>query len=281
LLNLLKTHKCFLLCLLILAFINVSSLRVVKAYENKYFYITNMAIPAVLGSVKAYYEGNSIKRAFFQGLIGGLIMQEGLKGIANAENHSSATAWKNKILFNYGASLAESAGESRITYKMDFGPFWLTHQENNRIKVQIGLNSAVVVASHLASKSSFDLENSLKYGTFAFKRNCNRDGTLLGSSALAYSNANIITTNFDGEHAGHELTHTFQYRRDMMSPLKVSNLIPKFKEKIGDAWFDDTAWTINWGLQCGWAELRDKDKSFDIPLEREAYWLERKYKTQY
>lgn len=277
--NLLKNQKTFILCLLAMILINLGQLNMVKAYEKKYFYITNMAIPAVLGSIKAYHQGNSIRRAFLQGVLGGVIMQEGLKGIANAENHSTATAWKNKILFNFGASLAESAGESRITYKMDFGPFWFTHQENNKIKVQLGLNSTVVVASHLLSNSKFDWKNSVKYGTFAFKRNCNRDGTLLGSGALAYSNANIITTNYDGEHAGHELTHTFQYRRDMMSPLKISNLVPRFKERIGGVWFDDTAWTINWGLQCGWAEIRDKDRSFDIPLEREAYWLERKYKT--
>ncbi len=277
--KIIKNNYSFITCLLIVSLLSFNLLKTTKAYSKKHFYITNMAIPAILGGIKAYYEGNPVEKAILQGALGGLIMQEGLKGIADAENHSTASAWKNKLIFNYGASLAESAGEDKIVYRMDIGPLWLTYQDNNKIKTQLGVASTLVTCSHLINKSKFDAKNSLKYGTVAFKRACSSDGTLRGSSALAYSNANIIATNFNGEHAGHELTHTFQYRRNMISPLKVTNLVPTVERNLHDIWFDDSAWAINWGLQCAWADIRHKDKSFDIPLEREAYWLEEKYKS--
>ncbi len=275
-----KKSTMFFSCLIIIAFLFLRFAKCTYAYSEKNFYITNMTIPAVLGAIKAYYEGTPIPRAFFQGAFGGFMMQEGLKGIANAENKSSGYAWRNKIIFNIGSSLAECAGSKDTVFRMDMGPVWLTFKDN-KVKYQLGLNSTVVVLSHFIEGSKIDFKRSFKYGTFAFEKKCNKDGTLLGSSALAYSNANIITTNSDGEHAGHELTHTFQYRRDMMSPLKLSNVIPRFRERIGDLWFDDTGWTANWGLQCAWADIRHKDKSFEIPLEKEAYWLEGKYKTNY
>ena len=42
-----------------------------------------------------------------------------------------------------------------------------------------------------------------------------------------------------------------------------------------------TAWSINWGLQCAWADTMGKSKDFDIPLEKEAYYLEGKYGKSY
>lgn len=251
------------------------------SYDKKHFYITNIAIPAVLGGVRAYYEGTNILKAILQGATGGYMMQEGLKGIANAEEKSGAYAWKHKLLFNFGASLADCAGRPQMEYKMDIGPFWVIAKDQ-KVSIKLGINAVIVPLVHIAEGSKFDKKLSLKYGTTTFKRRKNANGTLLGSTALAYSNANVMTTNIDGEHAGHELVHTFQYRRDDLSPIKVSNIIPRFEERFskafGNYWYDDSGWAINWGIQCAWADTREKSKSFDIPLEKEAYWLENKYK---
>ena len=133
------------------------------------------------------------------------------------------------------------------------------------------------------SDAAFDpdgdgLTNLQEYQHGSNPRSADSDGTLNGSSALAYSNANTFTTNGTGAHAGHELVHTFQYRRDAMYPLRVGSFIKGFDEYLGDRWVDDTAWSINWGLQCAWADATGRSKDFDIPMEKEAYYLEKRYR---
>lgn len=247
-----------------------------KAFSDKELAITNIGIPAILAALRAHYEGTSVKKAVIQAAFGGYIMQQGLKMATRMEEKPAWQAWQAKIMVNLGASLAESAGEEFV-FRMDIGPVWLI-ADRNRVRFRPGLNSVIAPVVHLIEGSKPDWGRSLKYGTMAFERGSKSDGTLNGSGALAYSNANTFTTDQDGSHSGHELVHTFQYRRDAMSPLRLGNLIGGLDERIGDGWIDDTGWSVNWGLQCAWADLNNKSKDFDIPLEKEAYYLEKKYR---
>lgn len=250
--------------------------KVYAKFDQKRMNITNIAIPAGMAALRAHYEGTSIKKAIIQAIFGGYIMQESLKSAAKIEEKSAWYAWETKIMFNLGASLCESAGLEKFTFKMDVGPFWIINEDNN-IKVKLGINGVVAPIFHLADGSKFDYKQSLKYGTFVFERASKSNGNLFGSNSLAYSTANTFVTNYDGNHSGHELIHTYQYRRNCLYPIQIGDYWPSFTTKYfkEDKWVDDTGWFLNWGLQCGWASWRNKDKDFDIPLEQEAYYMER------
>ena len=251
-------------------------------FDEKRMLITNIAIPVGIAALRAHYEGTSIKKAVIQAVFGGYIMNEGLKGAAKLQEKSSWYAWENKLLFNLGASLCESAGYEKFTFRMDVGPVWIIH-EDNKLKFKLGINGIVSPLIHIIEGSKFDYKQSLKYGTMVFERNTDKSGHLIGTDALAYSTANTFTTNHDGEHSGHELVHTYQYRRNAIYPIQISDFYPEFTTKYfkDDKWVDDTGWFVNWGLQCGWADWRDKNRSFDIPLEEEAYYMERKYRRKF
>jgi len=253
--------------------------QIARAFSDKELAVTNICIPAALAGLRAHFNGTDIKKAMIQAAFGGLLMQEGFKIAPKLEEKPAWQAWKAKILVNLGASLAESAGDDFV-YRMDIGPVWMIVKDRT-IRFKPALNAVIAPVVHLFEGSKPDWGRSLKYGTFAFERSSSRDGTLNGTGALAYSNANTFTTNKSGAHSGHELVHTFQYRRDAMSPLRLGNLISGLDERLGDNWVDDTGWSIGWGLQCGWAELYDKSKDFDIPLEKEAYYLEKKYRRYF
>jgi hypothetical protein len=275
-----KTKKYFLtfaLCILGLAI--SSPLSHVSAFGEKEVALINMGIPAIQAGIRAHRRGRNIGKAVLQALFGGYIMQQGFVLAPNNEKAPAWKAWRSKIMVNLGASLAESAGEE-FKFRMDIGPIWfLADKEGFEFKP--GINSSIAPIIHLFEGSKIDWGSSFKYGTMAFKRPSNYDGTINSSGALAYSNANTFTTNMSGAHAGHELVHTFQYRRESFMSPSVSQLFPEIGEQIGDGWIDDTGWSINWGLQCSWADMSGKSKDFDIPMEKEAYYLEERYGKNY
>lgn len=244
-------------------------------------YITNIAIPAGIAALRAHYEGTSIKDAVIQAVFGGYMMQESIKRAAKLEEKSSWYAWQTKFMFNLGASICESAGYEKFTFRMDIGPVWLI-SENEKIKFKLGINSLITPIIHVIEGSKFNHKQSLKYGTFVFERDTDRFGRLKGSDALAYSTANTFTTNKLGNHVGHEVIHTYQYRRNCLYPIQIGDYWPELTTKYfkEDKWVDDTGWAMNWALQCSWARWRNKNKNFDIPLEQEAYGME-KYRRKY
>lgn len=252
------------------------SINKVKAFNERDVLMLNVALPAAFAAIRAYHNGEDPQKAALQAAFGGYLMHQGFKMAPKMQEQTAAKAWQAKCMVNLGASIAESAGKEFV-FRMDIGPVWLIAKDGD-IKFRPGLNSVIAPAIHLLEGSTLDFERSLRYGTMAFKRSADYDGTLNGSSALAYSNANTFTTNGTGAHAGHELVHTFQYRRDAMYPLRVGNFIKGFDEYLGDRWVDDTAWSINWGLQCAWADATGRSKDFDIPMEKEAYYLEKRYR---
>ncbi len=247
-----------------------------RDFGDKEIVLLNIGIPAILAGLRAYHAGEPVEKAMLQAAFGGYIMQQGFQQAPKLEDRSAWSAWKAKLMVNFGASLAESAGD-KFVFRMDIGPVWLV-TDGKTVHFKPGLNGVIAPLVHLAEGSKFDFGRSLKYGTMAFERNVKGDGTLNGSGALAYSNANTFTTDANGTHAGHELVHTFQYRRDAMYPIHIGALFSAIDEKIGNNWIDDTSWSVNWGLQCAWADYNGKSKDFDIPMEKEAYYLEQKYR---
>ena len=105
-------------------------------FDQKRLYITNIAIPAGMAALRAHFEGTSIKKAIIQSIFGGYIMQESMKRAAKIEEKDSMYAWETKLMFNLGASLCESAGYEKFTFKMDIGPVWLIN-EGNDIKFKL------------------------------------------------------------------------------------------------------------------------------------------------
>jgi hypothetical protein len=247
-----------------------------RAYNERDILVLNVVLPAAFAAIRAYHNGEDPEKAAIQAAFGGYLMHQGFKMAPQMQEKSAAKAWQAKCMVNLGASIAESAGDEFV-FRMDIGPVWLIAKDGD-VKIRPGLNAVISPVIHLLEGSSFVLKHSLRYGTMAFKRSADSDGTLNGSSALAYSNANTFTTNGTGAHAGHELVHTFQYRRDAMYPLRIGSFIKGFDEYLGDRWVDDTAWSINWGLQCAWADSTGRSKDFDIPMEKEAYYLEKRYR---
>ena len=250
-------------------------LKITKAFGERDLLLINLGIPALKAAYIADRENRPIAKAVVQALFGGYIMHEGFKLAPRIENEPAWRAWKAKLMVNFGASLAESAGKNFV-YRMDIGPIWLI-ADKGRVRFKPALNATIAPLIHLAEGSRLSWANSLKYGTLAFKRSSRKDGTINRAGALAYSNANSFITNENGNHAGHELVHTFQYRRAAIDWPNISYFLPEAKKQIGDGWLDDTNWSIGWGLQCAIADMNGQSKDFDIPMEKEAYYLERKY----
>ncbi|MEW6710360.1 MAG: hypothetical protein AB1403_11110 [Candidatus Riflebacteria bacterium] len=257
----------------------LASQHIVRAYGERDLLLINLGIPALKAAYNADRKKKPIIKAVVQALFGGYIMYQGFKLAPRIETEPAWRAWQAKLMVNFGASVAESAGEEFV-YRMDIGPVWLI-ADKNRVYFKPAINATVAPLVHLAEGSRFNWRNSLKYGTMAFERSSRRDGTINQAGALAYSNANTFTTNENGNHAGHELVHTLQYRRAAIDWPNVSYFLPEAGRQIGDGWLDDTNWSFGWGLQCAIADMNGQSKDFDIPMEKEAYYLERKYIRPY
>ncbi len=257
----------------------LASQHIVRAYGERDLLLINLGIPALKAAYNADRHKKPIVKAVVQALFGGYIMYQGFKLAPRIETEPAWRAWQAKLMVNFGASVAESAGEEFV-YRMDIGPVWLI-ADKNRVSFKPAINATIAPLVHLAEGSHFNWRNSLKYGTLAFERSSRRDGTINQAGALAYSNANTFTTNENGNHAGHELVHTLQYRRAAIDWPNVSYFLPEAGRQIGDGWLDDTNWSVGWGLQCAIADMNGQSKDFDIPMEKEAYYLERKYIRPY
>lgn len=274
-----STVALFLYLALLLGLFFYQPLSPAKAYDEKDLMIINLGIPALRAAYRADRAGKPIIKSVVQAIFGGYIMYQGFKLAPRIESEPAWRAWEAKLMVNFGASLAESAGD-KFKFRMDIGPVWLIADEE-KVVFKPAINAVVAPIIHLAEGSRFSLKNSLKYGTLAFERSAKIDGTINKSGALAYSNANTFTTNENGNHAGHELVHTFQYRRAAMNWPNISYFLNEAEKQIGDGWIDDTSWSIGWGIQCAWADMLGKNKDFDIPMEKEAYYLESKYLKPY
>lgn len=269
----------FLYLALLLGLFIYQPLSTVRAYGEKEILLINLGIPALKAAYKADREGKPIIKSVVQALFGGYIMYQGFKIAPRIETEPIWKAWQAKLMVNFGASIAESAGD-KFVFRMDIGPIWMI-ADHGKVTFKPAINAMVAPLIHFAEGSRLSFRDSFKYGTLAFKRSAEKNGAINKSGALAYSNANTFTTNEAGNHAGHELVHTFQYRRAVMEWPNISQLLPEAEKQIGDGWLDDTNWSIGWGLQCAWADMYGKSKDFDIPLEKEAYYLESKYLKPY
>lgn len=241
------------------------------AFNGRDLAVINIAIPALQAGLRAHQRDLPIGPAILQALFGGMLMQKGFEEAAGVTDSMPEKAWRAKILVSLGASLCESAGD-RFVYRMDLGPVWLI-ADRQGVKFRPGMHGVVAPVLNLAERANFDLGRSLRFGTTAFSRPRNRDGTINSRGALAYSNANNIVTPRDGAHSGHELIHTLQYRRDAFWSPSLGQFFPEFARRLGNGWVDDTGWSVNWGFQMATCGSRGESRDFDMPMEREAYYL--------
>lgn len=244
------------------------------AFNGRDLAILNTAVPIIQAGWRAHRNGNPVGKAIFQAAAGGFMMQRAFEMAAEVDENTTWKAWQAKLLLNLGASLAESAGK-KLIFRMDIGPVWV-FLEDGHFSYKFGIQGFFVPWVNNLDGAKIDLGRSLKFGTIAMQRNQRADGTISSNGALAYSNANNFITNPKGSHVGHELVHTFQYRRDAFSSPKISNLIPSVQNWIPHNWVDDTGWSVDWGAQCLWAKIKGEDKDFNILMEKEAYYLTRK-----
>ncbi len=245
------------------------------AFDDRDITLINVVLPMIRAGIRARRQHRKVAPAVLQAALGGLMMREAMERAERAENKTAFKAWQAKLMMNVGASLAESAGGD-LEFRMDLGPLWLITRDG-RPDWRIGLHGTVAPLLNMTDGARISWDQTLKYGTLAFKRGRNTDGTIGTRGALAYSNANNFITNNDGSHAGHELIHTFQYRRDAFLSPRLTRLWPALAghldDRVGRRWLDDTGWGVNWAAQCTWARLTGHDRDFEIPLEKEAYYL--------
>jgi hypothetical protein len=246
-----------------------------RPFNSQDMLILNVGIPVLQAGWRAHRHRTPLGRALLQALAGGLMMNKGLEQAAKTDGESAWKGWQAKIMMNLGASLAESAGKE-FCFRMDIGPVWFLADQYGW-KFRPGVHGTIAPLLNLAEGAKIDWKRSFRFGTMAFHRPQNWDGTIGSNGALAYSNANNFITDERGSHVGHELVHTFQYRRDAFFSPSLAKLVPEFENAIADNWVDDTGWSLNWAVQCAWSDLKYQDKDFDILMEREAYYLSEKY----
>ncbi|MFZ2957462.1 MAG: hypothetical protein WA705_11275 [Candidatus Ozemobacteraceae bacterium] len=241
------------------------------AFNGRDVTLINVAIPAIQAGLRAHRNKTPIGPAILQGIVGGLVMQRGFEVAAGVTDSDPWRAWRAKGMVNIGASLAESAGGT-FRFRMDLGPIWVIADADG-LRFRPGMHAVVAPLLNLRDGAKFDLNRSLRLGTAAFARPIHEDGTIGSRGALAYSNANNLVTNGIGSHAGHELVHVLQYRRDAFWAPSLGRLFPKLAEKWGDSWVDDTGWSLNWAVQSSFATVNGDDGDFKMLMEREAYYL--------
>jgi len=241
------------------------------AFNGRDLAVLNIAAPAVVAGWRAHRHGTPVGPAILQAMAGGLFMQKAMETAAKTRDDDPWRAWRAKFMMNIGASLAESTPEGRFRFRMDLGPFWLEAGPGG-CRFRPALHAALAPLLNMADGAQLDLKRTLRLGTLSFERNRNRDGTIGRNGALAYSNANNLVTNRNGEHVGHELVHTFQYRREAFLSPSLGQIIPSIRCRTG-RWVDDTGWSVAWAAQCLTADIRGQKRDFDILMEREAYEL--------
>jgi len=256
---------------LVLGAIGWFGMSTTKAFNDRDVANLNVVLPMVRAGIRAYRRRQPLCPAILQAAFGGLMIRKAFYMAEGAEEKSAWQAWQAKLIMNVGASLAESAGGTQ-RFRMDLGPVWLV-SDGGRIDWRLGLHGLVAPILNFSDGARVSWAHTIKYGTLAFTRDRNLDGTIGTRGALAYSNANNFITNKTGRHSGHELIHTFQYRRDTFLSPRLTRLIPALGDRLGERWVDDTGWVVSWGSQCLWAALSGKDRDFDIPMEKEAYFL--------
>jgi len=243
-----------------------------SAFSSRDLFFVNVVIPMIQSGIRAQRNRRPIGPALLQAAAGGLIMQKGFEMAGKVDEKTSWRAWQAKFLVNCGASLAETAGKEKFVFRMDIGPVWVyTHRGG--LKFKFGVHGLISPLLNYSDGARFDVERTLRYGTVAMQKDIKFDGTISSNGALAYSNTNNFITNQYGSHVGHELVHTFQYRRDAFLTPRFGNLAPGLRRWFPDYFLDDTGWAADWGIECLIAAIRGDNKDFDILLEREAYYL--------
>ncbi|HNW35225.1 MAG TPA: hypothetical protein PKM25_09860 [Candidatus Ozemobacteraceae bacterium] len=241
------------------------------AFNGRDLAVLNIAAPAFLAGWRAHRCKTPVGPAILQALAGGLFIQKAMETASKCRDDDPWRAWRAKFLMNIGTSLAESAPEGRFRYRMDLGPFWFEAGPGG-CRFRPALHATLAPLLNLADGARLDLNRTLRLGTLSFERNRNSDGTIGRNGALAYSNANNLVTNRDGDHVGHELVHTFQYRREAFLSPSLGQIFPAIRCRTG-RWIDDTGWSVAWAAECLMADIRGQKRDFDIPMEREAYEL--------
>ncbi len=259
----------FGICALLIGCLSLAS---VNAFNRRDLVLVNILWPVVKAGLTAHQNDRPLIPAILQAAAGGAIMQHGLELASECHSNHPGEVWRAKLMFNLGASIAESAGERRFQFKMDLGPIWM-FADHDTIRFKPAIHGIIAPLLNLSDGASFDLTRSLRYGTTTFRRNPRSDGTLTSGGALAYSNANNIITNPAGSHLGHELVHTFQYRRDAFLSVPITSFSPRLQNLLPRNVFDDTGWGVNWAIQRLWADAVGKDPDFEIYMEKEAYYL--------
>ncbi|MBF0409702.1 MAG: hypothetical protein HQM10_20345 [Candidatus Riflebacteria bacterium] len=263
-----RIFVCFFLTgLLFMLFMSVS-----KAFDERNLILINVLLPAIKAGYETYRDKGPVGEAIIQAMAGGLIMHKALKTAADCNESDSWSAWRSKGLMNAGASIIESAGKKRFTFRMDLGPVWMIVKKD-QISFKLGFHSLFTTITNLSEGTEFELGRSLRMGTTSFSRRKHRDGTIGTKGALAYTNANNIVTDPYGSHVGHEMIHSLQYRRDAWLIPNWGSLVDRFPERFGNMWLNDTGWSTNWIFQSLSAKAFGMDQDFDIPMEKEAYYL--------
>ncbi|HNV71239.1 MAG TPA: hypothetical protein PKO06_16160 [Candidatus Ozemobacteraceae bacterium] len=259
----------FVACALL---IGCLSLATVSAFNRRDLVLVNILWPVVKAGLAAHQNERPLLPAMLQAAAGGAMMKHGLELASECHSNQPGEVWKAKLLFNAGASLAECAGERNLQFRMDLGPVWMI-ADQSCIRFRPAVHAMIAPLLNMSDGAKFDLGKSLQFGTTTFRRTPRRDGTITSGGALAYSNANNIITNPSGSHLGHELVHTFQYRRDAFLSVPITHFSPRLQKLLPDNIIDDTGWGINWAIQRCWADWTGKDPDFEIYMEKEAYYL--------
>ncbi len=268
-----RPRRALLLLLLVLeaGALGWVGIRSVLAFGDKEVTLINMGLPMIRAAIRARRHRRQMAPAVLQAGLGGFMMRKAMEKAESAEDRTAWEAWRAKLMMNVGASLAESAG-SDLEFRMDLGPVWMVTQAG-KVHWKLGLHGSLAPLLNRTDGARVSWPQSLRYGTLAFQRERNADGTIGHRGALAYSNANNFITNDRGHHAGHELIHTFQYRRDVFLSPRLTRLWPGLADRLDEVWFDDTGWAVNWSAQCLWAKTTGANRDFEIPMEKEAYYL--------
>ncbi|MBF0543674.1 MAG: hypothetical protein HQM08_04540 [Candidatus Riflebacteria bacterium] len=267
-----KKIKTFLLLVFFSVCFCTSFLSVTKAFNEQNIILINVILPAIKAGYETHKHGGNVGSAILQAIAGGLVLQKGLKIAGDCNQNDDWEAWRAKILVNVGTSLMESAGKEKFRFRMDMGPVWVSTGEGG-LKFQLGIHSTITSILNFHEGASFDLQRSLGFGTMCFSRPRNLDGTIGTKGTLAYSNGNNIITDFNGDHVGHEFVHSLQYRRDAWLVPSLGKFFNGFPEKLGKIWMDDTGWSVDWVAQSLLAGPLHLNKDFDIPMEKEAYYI--------
>ena len=197
------------------------SLNSVSQTTNKEALAYNIGLGSIVGGIGSVInkeENEKWHKVFLKGLwqgaLGGYFVYEGKKKIYKfSETQNYKDAWASKLLFSTGNSVIQNAASNRDFWSkfiltIGFNRVEIETQNNFKVNYQVSPLS-LVSTIHYSTVGKFNIEETLKTGTFIFTKFDSFNKSDIKGEAL-WNNIFIVDKRDYFKTLSHEIIHIYQ-----------------------------------------------------------------------